>query len=106
MPVYKCNTATTRSSSAQTITAAFNADETYASNTVVIVQLAASNEAHIGDTVTISYGTGPLTVTNAVVLDDSGNGLYKVDMKVVKNVAGGWATAIMGGATTPTMDKT
>jgi hypothetical protein len=103
VPVVKCNTATTRSASAQTVIAAFNASETYATNLVVILQLAASNEAHIGDSVTVAYGNS--LTGSGVVLDDSGNGLYKVQMSAVKNVAGGWATAIMGGPDTPTMDK-
>lgn len=105
VPVVICNTATTSSMSAQGIVSIANYSDDDTTNTKIKVVLAGSmTGAGLGSVVTVVDGNSAAVATDAVIVDDSGDGVYVIDMLVVK--AGGWAEAILDGSGTPTVDLT
>jgi hypothetical protein len=100
VPVTVCNTATASSQSAQSILVVADYDSDALVNTKVQVVLAASlTGAGLGTTVTL-VDAGSTSVT-AVIIDDSGDGAYLLEMGAVK--VGGWAADILDGVATPTL---
>jgi microcompartment protein CcmK/EutM len=105
VPVVVCNTATTSSTSARKILSVANYDSDATTNTKIKVVLEGSmTGAGLGSVVTVVDGNSAAVATDAVVVDDSGDGVYIIDMLVVK--VGGWAEAILDGSATPTVDLT
>ena len=101
VPVTVCNTATSSSASAQDILAIADYDSDDTVNTKIEVTLAASmTSAELGTEVTVTDADSG--TQNGIVVDDSGDGTYVIDMGEVKS--GGWAVFILDGASTPTVE--
>lgn len=95
------NTGTNRSGSAQNILTVANGS-TAASNKDIIVTLAASLTAEIGDAVTVAYNDGSPKTVAGVIVDDSGDATYRITLASATATAGGWA-AVLTAATTHTV---
>jgi hypothetical protein len=92
-----CNTGDMASALAQNIVSIANYDSDATTNTKVIVTLAASITAGIGDAVTLTDANA--ADHTGVVTDDSGKAQYVIDLGAVK--VGGWAAFILDGSATP-----
>jgi len=98
-----CNTATTDSEAAQAILSIADYDTDATTNTKVELSVGTSM-AGGGIGVAVTVVDGDSASHAGVIVDDSGDGTYVIDLLVVQS--GGWAAEILDGAAAATIDLT